>query len=150
MSGILKNDRPEFLELDEILKKGPSHTGIWIEESSRDKFLELLKNIAKGAYKINEDGFLIQEEKPFMNNYDKKIKQMISDNILNVFAVSSVCYIVDEVTGEIVEYPFEEMDPHQGFQDFQSDNKKIFLISENNLGKVNQEEVIKEILESID
>lgn len=149
MAGILQKEKPEYSNIDEILKKGPNHTGIWIEESSREKLLELIKNITKANYKINEEGFLVQEEKVFMNNYDKKIKQMISSNELFDFAINSTCYIVDEVTGEIEEYPFEEMDPYQGFQNFESENKEMFIISQNNSGKINQEEVVKEILDSI-
>ena len=148
-AGILQNDKPAYSNIDKILENAPTHTGIWIEENSREKILNLLKNITKSTYKINKEGYLIQEEKGFVNNYDKKINNMLSSNNLYVFSINSICYIVDEVIGVIQEYPFEEMDPYQGFQNFESDNKEIFMISENNMGKVNQEEVIKEILDSV-
>ena len=34
LSGMLKKEKPEFQEIDELLKKAPSHTGIFIEETS--------------------------------------------------------------------------------------------------------------------
>ena len=55
-------------------------------------------------------------------------------------------YIVDEVDGSIEEYPFEEMDPNDGFEYVEAENKDAYIISENKEGKINQEEVLKEIL----
>lgn len=44
LAGIIKNGKPEEDELNEILKKIPNSTGIWISNQSRETFLELLKN----------------------------------------------------------------------------------------------------------
>lgn len=145
LAGIIKKEIPEFSEINDLLQKAPTHTGIWIEETSRETFLKLLKNITNANYEINEEGFLVQNLTWNANQYDNGIKQMLSDEVLYVFDISSNTYIVDEVTGEIQEYPFEEMDPYTEYEYFASDNKEMFIISKNTEGKVNQEEILKGI-----
>lgn len=44
LAGIIKSGKPEENELNEILKKMPNSTGIWISNQSREIFLGLLKN----------------------------------------------------------------------------------------------------------
>ena len=147
LSGVIKKQKPEFSEINEILNNAPKHTGIWLEENSKDKILSLLKNIAKAKYSIDNEGYLIQKETFNMNEYDEKIKQMITSNNLYIIDISSKYYILDEVTGEVVENPFEDMDPYTPYEMLASENKEIYFISENEQGKVNQEEALKEILE---
>ena len=145
LAGMIKKEIPDFSELDDLLTQAPTHTGIWIEETSRESFLNILNNIADSEYEINEDGFLIKKENGKMNDYDKKIKEMLSDETLHIFDINSTTYIVDEVTGEIQEYPFEEMVPYTEYDFFSSDNKEMFIISAHSYGKVNQEEILKGI-----
>lgn len=147
LAGMIKKEIPDFSELDDLLTQAPTHTGIWIEETSRESFLNILNNIADSEYEINEDGFLIKKENGKMNDYDKKIKEMLSDETLHIFDINSTTYIVDEVTGEIQEYPFEEMDPYTEYEYFSTDDKEMFIISANSYGKVNQEEVLKGIFD---
>ena len=149
LAGAIKKDKPKLDNLDEEIKKAPTHSGIWIEDKSREKVLEHIKQITKGDYKIDQDGFLIQNENLIMNNYDKKIRQILLTNELYVFTVNSECYILDEITGEIVLYPFEEMDPHQSVEVFESNKKHLFFISEGKLGKTSIKDSIQKILESI-
>ena len=147
LAGLLKRSIPEFNEINEILSKAPTHTGIWIEETSREKFLNILKNITNAKYEIDENGYLIQTENWRMNKYDKKIQKILSEEKLVVFDISSKTYLVDDVTGKIGEYPFEEIDPYSGYEHFESDNKGMFIISENISGKINQEDVLGLIFE---
>lgn len=145
LAGMIKKEIPDFSELDDLLTQAPTHTGIWIEETSRESFLNILNNIADSEYEINEEGFLIKKENGKMNDYDKKIQEMLSDETLHIFDINSTTYIVDEVTGEIQEYPFEEMDPYTEYEYFSTDDKEMFIISANSYGKVNQEEILKGI-----
>ena len=147
LAGMIKKEIPDFSELDDLLTQAPTHTGIWIEETSRESFLNILNNIADSEYEINEEGFLIKKENGKMNDYDKKIQEMLSDETLHIFDINSTTYIVDEVTGEIQEYPFEEMDPYTEYEYFSTDNKEMFIISANSYGKINQEEILKGILD---
>ena len=147
LAGMIKKEIPDFSELDNLLTQAPTHTGIWIEETSRESFLNILNNIADSEYEVNEEGFLIKKENREMNDYDKKIQEMLSDETLHIFDINSTTYIVDEVTGEIQEYPFEEMDPYTEYEYFSTDNKEMFIISANSYGKINQEEILKGILD---
>ena len=131
--GAIKKSKPEFSEMNDLLKKAPIHTGIWITEGSRTRFLEILNSISKDDYKISDDGFLIQNVKSFENDLDKKVRDLLKSEKLYVFDINSVSYLVDEVTGDIQEYPFEEMDPLCGYELFETDNKQIFIVSANNL-----------------
>ena len=149
LAGIIKKETPKFSEIDELLNRAPKSTGIWISENSKEQFLTFLNKITKANYVINDEGFLVQEEVAFMNKYDKKIKKMLSNKVLYVFDVSSITYLVDEVTGEIGEYPFEEMDPYTSWEFFEDENKQMYIISENKIGKINKEDALKEILEGI-
>lgn len=150
LAGMIKKEKPEFSEIDELLNKAPTHTGIWIEESSREKILKILKNIANANYEITQEGFLKQNETWKMNQYDNNIKKMLSDEQLHIFSINSITYIVDTVTAEIQEYPFEDMDPYNEYEYFSSENKEMFIISANSSGKINQEEVLKGIFSSGD
>ena len=145
LAGMIEAQKPEFSSLNETLEKAPKHTGIWIPEQSREKFLSILKKITNATYTINEDGFLIQKENWILNEYDKSISKMLTDEKLHIFDISSITYVVDEVTGEIQEYPFEEMDPYTEYEYFEAEDKDMFIISENLEGKVNQETVLKNI-----
>ena len=147
LAGMIKKQKPEFNEINEILEKAPKHTGIWIAENSREKFLEILKKITKLTYSINEDGFLEQKESWMMNDCDKSISSMLNDEKLHIFDISSTTYVVDDVTGEIQEYPFEEMDPYTDYEYFQDNDKEMFIISECLEGKINQEDCLKKIFE---
>mgnify|MGYP004644714709 CR=1 FL=1 len=147
LAGSIKGQKPEYSEINSVLEKAPKHTGIWIEKNSREKFLEIIKKIARATYTINQEGFLIQKENWMMNEYDQSISKKLNDEKLHVFDISSITYVVDDVTGEIQEYPFEEMDPYTEYEYFIDDNKEMFIISENLSGKVSQEECLKKIFE---
>ena len=76
---------------------------------------------------------------------DKKIEEIINGNKLYIIDISSTCYIVDEITGEILDYNFEDMDEYQTYQYFEDGDKKIIFITENQ----NNQLTVKEIIESV-
>ncbi len=147
LAGAIKQQKPEFSEINEILKQAPNHSGIWVWESSRDKFLGNLKKITNTSYEFDENGFLIQKDSWMKNECDNSISKMLNDNKLHVFDIKSTTYVVDDVTGEIQEYPFEEMDPYTEYEYFEDDSKDMFIVSEGIDGKVKTEECLKKIFE---
>ena len=52
------------------------------------------------------------------------------DKIYSI-TISSKCYIVDEITGEIQDYSFEDMDEYQTYEYFEDEEKMIICITEN-------------------
>ena len=141
------NKYPDKIEWLEIEENGTKYT-VRVEERNIVKENEnnTPRNIVAGKdgvlkKVIAEKGDIVKD----MNDYDKKIQEMLSDETLHIFDINSTTYIVDEVTGEIQEYPFEEMDPYTEYEYFSTDDKEMFIISANSYGKVNQEEILKGI-----
>ena len=57
-----------------------------------------------------------------------------------------MCYIVDDITGEILDYSFEDMDKYQTFEYFEDENKKIIFITENKSNQLKENEIIESLL----
>lgn len=149
LAGIIKNDKPEYSEIDKLLESEPKGSGIWVNVESRDRFLEMLKLITKSEYKINDNGFLIIENQIEANDNDKKLQQIISSNKLFVVDINNKFYSIDEVTGEIIEYPFEDMDPYTPLEYIEMENKTILIITTNSKNKQNEKDIISEIIENV-
>ena len=106
-AGIIKDRQPNKNELDEIMEENhPQKAGIWIYEKDRKNFLDLLKNITKSEYEITSDGYLKIVDIKNTNENDKKIQKIINGDKLFVIRISSICYIIDDITGEILDYNF--------------------------------------------
>ena len=136
-AGMIKNKVPE--------KDHPKYAGIWIKSESQSEFLKYISSVTKSKYEINENGYLKIKNKKNQNEYDKKIEEIINGNKLYIIDISSTCYIVDEITGEILDYNFEDMDEYQTYQYFEDGDKKIIFITENQ----NNQLTVKEIIESV-
>lgn len=150
LAGMIKKTLPSFEELDKILEqKSPKYRGIWIEQNSRDKLLKLFNSSEKinSKYSINNEGYLEIVEKNFQTNYDKKIENTINGEKQYILDISSVCYIVDDVTGEILDYNFENMDKYQTYEYFKDGDKNIIFINQNTDNQLASSEIIDSIIE---
>lgn len=150
LAGMIKKTQPSFEELDKILEqKSPKYRGIWIEQNSRDKLLKLFNSSEKinSKYSINNEGYLEIVEKNFQTNYDKKIENAINGEKQYILDISSVCYIVDDVTGEILDYNFENMDKYQTYEYFKDGDKNIIFINQNTDNQLASSEIIDSIIE---
>lgn len=148
LSGLLDGKMPE-LDLEKLEKKTSGFEGkkgVWIEENSREDFLELLKETTKCSYHVNTDGYLVCEQKQGSNDIDTRLQQILLGDELRIIAVTGSCYTVDEISGEVVEYPFEKMDPYQTSENFEKDKQKICILSTNKKGNLTSEKIIKSIL----
>ena len=150
-AGIIKKATPKYEELDEILEQNlPKDTGIWVEQNSRDKILNLFNNSEKtnSQYYIDEEGYMkILDEKNSQTDFDKKIKNVIKGYKQYILELSSVCYIVDDVTGEILDYNFENMDRYQTYEYFEYKDKSIIFINQNTYGQLSDFDIFKSIVE---
>ena len=145
---MIKNSEPKLSEIDDILKNNhPKYAGIWIFEKDRKNVLEMLKEITNSEYEINENGYLKIKNKNNQNENDKKIEKVIKGDRLYILRNSSVTYIVDEVTGEILDYNFEEMDQYQTYEYFEDNNKMIIFINENKEKQMSKKEIIQSIID---
>lgn len=147
--GMIKQSKPVFGEIDKIFEENyPKKNGIWIENNSRNKILEEMNNsnMFNSKYSINKDGYLVIEKENTLNENDKKIKNIINGKKQYIFSISSLCYIVDDITGEILDYSFEDMDKYQTFEYFEDENKKIIFITENKSNQLKENEIIESVL----
>lgn len=149
MAGAIKNGKPEFSEIDGLLEQAPNKSGIWIEENSRKEFVEILQKYTNCSYTIDEDGYLVQEQKDTSNEIDNNIKKAISNKKNYSICINSVAYLIDEVTGNIEEYPFEEIDPEQSFELFETENASLYVITSNTYKRVNYKNIIEEVLNNM-
>ena len=146
-AGIIKNGQPNKNELDEIMQENhPQKAGIWIYEKDRKSFLDLLKNITKSEYEITSDGYLKITDSKSTNENDKKIQKIINGDKLFVIRISSICYIIDDITGEILDYNFEQIDEYQTYEYFKDEDKMIIFITQNKEKQLEEKEIIQSII----
>lgn len=147
-SGMIKNAKPSMSELDNIMEeKLPHKTGIWVEEKSRDKILEIFNDgDVNSKYLIDDDGYLKIDRKNNQNDNDKKIEKIIKGKKQYILDISSVCYIVDDITGEILDYNFENMDKYQTYEYFEDKDKYILFVTENSNNVLTNLEIFKSII----
>lgn len=146
-SGMIKNNKPEMQELDSIIEKyHPNFTGIYIVEKDRERFLQYLENVSLSKYIIDSNGYLRIEDKDNQNENDKILEKTINGEKLNIINISSVCYIVDEITGEILDYSFENMDKYQTYEYFEDGDRKIIFMTENRKNQLNDNEIINSVI----
>lgn len=148
-AGMIKNSKPSNSELDDIYSKNmPSNTGIWIEIDSRNKILEYFNNtgLFESKYEVDGNGFLKVVDDSNFNEYDSKVKSIINGDKLFIFDVSSVCYIVDDISGEFLDYDFEKMDKYQTYEYFDDDDKMIIFINENKSNQMSDMEIFESVI----
>lgn len=146
-SGMIENKKPEMNKLDNILQgKHPKYAGIWIYEKDRENILEMLKEITNSEYKIDENGYLKIVNKNNQNENDKKLEKAIKGEKLYIIRNSSICYIVDEVTGEILDYNFENMDQYQTYEYFEDGDKMIIFMNENTKKQMTSKEILESVI----
>ena len=147
-AGMIKNAKPSMSELDNIMEeKLPHKTGIWVEEKSRDKILEIFNDgNVNSKYLIDDDGYLKIDRKNDQNDNDKKIEKVINGNKQYILDISSVCYIVDDITGEILDYNFENMDKYQTYEYFEDNDKYIVFVTENSTNVLTNLEIFESII----
>lgn len=147
-AGMIKNAKPSMSELDNIMEeKLPHKTGIWVEEKSREKILEIFNDgDVNSKYLIDDDGYLKIDRKNNQNDNDKKIEKIIKGKKQYILDISSVCYIVDDITGEILDYNFENMDKYQTYEYFEDNDKMIVFINENKGNQMSNKEIFKSVI----
>ena len=149
MAGAIKKGKPEFSEIDSLLEQIPNQSGIWVTKDSRESFLKILKKANLENYTIDDKGYLIQSPSNNMNEIDKKLIKIINGKKLYSIDIDRTTYLLDDVTGKIEEYPFEEIDPETPFELFQAENASLYVITENTYKKLDYNYIIEEVLKSI-
>lgn len=146
LAGIIKNALPKEEELNNLLEKAPKYSGIWISKQSRESFSKLLKNNGIINFSIDDDGYLKIEDNE-NGLYSNELRKMQKSNKLYIINMTGVAYERDYISGEITEYPFEDMDPTQELESYKNDNALILEVTSNKNKKLTNKEILKSIVQ---
>ena len=89
MADVLTKKEGESFNLNDIpsiILQKPSKNGVWIEESSREYVINLINETTNKTYKIDEDGFLVEDKnapKKIINDEFKVFTQKIDTLLSN-------------------------------------------------------------------
>lgn len=144
--GIIKNAKPEEKELQELIKRAPTNNGVWISSQSRYAFMQLLNENNIENFSITEEGYL-KIDSQAENEISKKIENMINNNKLYIINMTGIAYERDYISGEIVEYPFEDMDPTQIIEPYRNENTIILEVTTNKRNKLTSKEILETIVQ---
>lgn len=146
LAGIIKSSIPKESEITGLLRQAPNNNGIWISEQSRESFSNLLRNNNIDNFTISEDGYLQIDSNLENSDVINKLMNMINSDKLYIINMTGIAYERDYISGEIVEYPFEDMDPYQIIESYQKENKIILEITTNKNKQLTEKEILETII----
>lgn len=146
LAGIIKNGIPAEDEINTILEQAPTSSGMWISESSREKFMELLNSNNIVDFEITNEGYLKCNKQENLTEQEEKLKNMAELNKLYVIDMSGKTYQRDYISGEVIEYPFEEMDPYQVLEPYEIDDSIILGVTSNKENRLSNKEILDAII----
>lgn len=146
LAGIIKNGIPAEDEINTILEQAPNSSGMWISESSREKFMELLNSNNIVDFEITNEGYLKCNKQDNLTEQEEKLKDMAESDKLYVIDVSGKTYQRDYISGEVIEYPFEEMDPYQVLEPYEIENSIILGVTSNKENRLSNKEILDAII----
>ena len=150
LAGILNENKPTFENLDQTIKCQNLHSGIWISDKSRQMVLSLINEHLQDKYIINEEGYLLLEEKTKnSNSYDMNLQKSMQNNKTYIIAVLGQIYEIDNMTGQIQLYPFEQIDQYQLCEPIEYEDKKIIVLSTNKQKKLSEQELLEAMIEQM-
>lgn len=146
LAGIIKNGIPSDDEINTLLEQAPTSSGMWISESSREKFMELLNSNNIVDFEITNEGYLKCNKQENLTEQEEKLKNMAESNKLYVIDMSGKTYQRDYISGEVIEYPFEEMDPYQVIEPYEIDDSIILGVTSNKENRLSNKEILDAII----
>ena len=146
--GIVNQEKPEMENLDKVFEtKYPTRSGIWISERAREKIVKILNENLQTKYSVDTDGYLNIADNFKQNEKKKKIEQIIKSNKKIILDICDFDYEVDNVSGEIVEYPFSQLGDTIDIVNNNED--KILVISESKIENVSNNDIIENLTDNI-
>ncbi len=146
LAGIIKNGIPAEDEINTLLEQAPTNSGMWISESSREKFMDLLNSNNISDFEISNDGYLKCNKQDNLTEQEEKLKNMVESDKLYVIDMSGKTYQRDYISGEVIEYPFEEMDPYQVLEPYEVEDSIILGVTSNKDNYLSDIEILEAII----
>ena len=149
-AGIIEQGSPKIENIDTIfINHYPKDYGIWIEENSRDKILQILNRNLNNEYEVNESGYLDIKKEDTPTDIDKELKKMIEAKKKYIITISELYYGVDRVSGEILDNFYEDMDPYQATKIVNYGDDIIVFVTTNKEQKLTDKEILQELISYI-
>ena len=148
--GMINKEMPNLKDINKIYEeKAPTKNGIWININDREKIVNYLNNNSKlkAEYEVDQEGYLEITKTEDLSSTDEVIRKIIEGNKQYVLSISSKCYMVDVVTGEIVENRYNDLEEYQTYEYFQDGDKIIIFISENLENRMTNDEIFDSLIE---
>lgn len=148
--GMINKEMPNLKDINKIYEeKAPTKNGIWININDREKIVNYLNNNSKlkAEYEVDQEGYLKITKTEDLSSTDEVIRKIIEGNKQYVLSISSKCYMVDVVTGEIVENRYNDLEEYQTYEYFQDGDKIIIFISENLENRMTNDEIFDSLIE---
>ena len=146
LAGIIKNGIPAEDEINTLLEQAPTNSGMWISESSREKFMNLLNSNNIVDFEITNEGYLKCNKQSNLTEQEEKLKNMAESDKLYVIDMSGKTYQRDYISGEVIEYPFEEMDPYQVLEPYEVEDSIILGVTSNKDNYLSDIEILEAII----
>lgn len=150
--GMMNGKTPDLKEINEIYEtKAPTQKGIWINSDDREEIVTYLNNNGKlkAKYEVDQEGYLKIVKAENLSSTDEMIRNIIDGNKQYILSISSKCYMVDVVTGTIVENRYNDLEEYQTYEYFQDGDKMIIFISENLENKITNDEIFDSLVELV-
>ena len=148
LAGMLKNDIPTEDEVNSAkLMPINNEVGVWVEEKSREEFVNRINQITNNNYIIDENGFLkIEEQSEENNKYDNYLEMLLNANKLYAFGISGDFYLRDTVNGEIINNYYEELNEYQTYDYVIYNDKMIINLPKNENSYITNEEIFDSLI----
>lgn len=146
LAGIMKQDKPEENEIEELVKKAPEDNGVWISPNSREEFFKMLNQNNPDNHFVLDNGYL-KHNGNTENEVEEKLVKMIDSNKIYYINIAGKAYERDYISGEITEYPFEDMDPTQIIEPYINKNKTILEVTTTKSEKLTRQEILEAIVQ---
>ena len=88
----------------------------------------------------------MKDKQENLTEQEEKLKNMAESNKLYVIDMSEKTYQRDYITGEIIEYPFEDMDPYQVIEPYDTENAIILGVTANKDNRLSNQEILNTIV----
>ena len=149
-AGKIKEDLTSIEEAKTITEQQlPTNTGIYLGNQD-NKVLEYINSYTNCTYGVSEEGYLKINEQTENNDYDDKIQKIMQSDNLYIVYCDGEMRIVDNITGEIGNYDFENIDPYQTYEYCKDENKMFVELTTNKQGQLSEEEIVTALLELLE
>ena len=149
-AGTIKSDLTSIQEAQTITEQNlPQNTGIYIG-NSENNVLEYINTYTNCQYGVSENGFLMIKENQENNDIDNRIQNIINGDNLYIVCCDGQMKMIDNITGEIIDYEFEKMDPYQVYEYLQDENRLFIELTTNKENRLTREEIFMSFLELLE